>query len=36
MFDVARRKTGLTQRMPELSTKAFRRPAGMQMEFFET
>jgi DNA repair photolyase len=36
LFDVARRKAGLTERMPELSTKAFRRPAGMQMEFFET
>jgi DNA repair photolyase len=34
LFDVARRKAGLTERMPELSKKAFRRPAGMQMEFF--
>jgi hypothetical protein len=34
MFEIARRKAGLTERMPELSTKAFRRPIGTQMEFF--
>ena len=34
MFEVARRKAGLTERMPELSTKAFRRPTGTQLEFF--
>ncbi len=32
LFDVARRKYGLTGR-PELSTEAFRRPPGAQMEF---
>jgi DNA repair photolyase len=32
MFEVARRKTGLTDSGPELSVAAFRRPAGNQME----
>ena len=36
MFEIAKRKAGLAERMPELSTKAFRRPAGTQMDFFET
>jgi DNA repair photolyase len=33
LFDVARRKVGLAERGGELSTAAFRRPGGAQMEF---
>ena len=32
LFDIACRKHGLAGRMPELSTAAFRRPSGKQME----
>jgi DNA repair photolyase len=32
LFDVARRRAGLTGDWPELSTAAFRRPAGAQLE----
>jgi len=35
MFDVARRRAGLAAHAPELSTRAFRRPAGAQMELFD-
>lgn len=31
MFDLAKRKAGLDQPLPEISTAAFRRPAGPQM-----
>jgi hypothetical protein len=31
MFHVARRKAGLAEDAPELSTAAFRRPAGPQL-----
>lgn len=34
LFDVARRKAGLTERGPELSTAAFRRATGQQMRLF--
>jgi DNA repair photolyase len=34
MFELARRKAGLTGRFPALSTAAFRRPAGPQMELW--
>jgi DNA repair photolyase len=34
LFEVARRKHGLTERMPELSTAAFRRPPGAQLDLF--
>ncbi|MBI5383712.1 MAG: PA0069 family radical SAM protein [Verrucomicrobia bacterium] len=33
MFHVARRKAGIPEDGPELSTAAFRRPAGAQLEF---
>ena len=33
MFEAARRKVGISEQGPELSTAAFRRPAGAQMEF---
>jgi hypothetical protein len=32
LFDVARRKAGLTERGGDLSTAAFRRPGGAQIE----
>jgi DNA repair photolyase len=32
MFDVARRKAGLPEDRPELSTRAFRKPEGAQLE----
>ncbi|PWU16720.1 MAG: radical SAM protein [Verrucomicrobia bacterium] len=32
MFEVARRKAGIPEKGPELSTAAFRRPAGNQLE----
>ncbi len=32
LFEVARRKAGLADNLPELSTKAFRRPVGAQLE----
>ena len=32
MFEVARRKAGIPEHSPELSTRSFRRPAGAQME----
>ena len=35
LFDVARRKAGLAERGSELSTAAFRRPGGAQMQLFE-
>ncbi|MCX7826324.1 MAG: PA0069 family radical SAM protein [Verrucomicrobiae bacterium] len=35
MFDVARRRARLHAHAPELSTKAFRQPAGPQMALFE-
>lgn len=34
MFDIARRKAGITGGFPELSTAHFRRPGGPQMELF--
>ena len=34
MFDLAKRKAGITGGFPELSTAHFRRPAGPQMELF--
>ncbi len=34
MFEVACRKAGITERGPQLSTAAFRRVAGRQMEMF--
>jgi len=34
LFEAARRKHGLTGRMPQLSTAAFRRPAGPQLDLF--
>jgi DNA repair photolyase len=33
MFHVARRKAGMPEEWPDLSSAAFRRPAGAQMEF---
>jgi DNA repair photolyase len=33
MFRTARRKVGMSEHGPELSTASFRRPAGAQMEF---
>jgi len=35
LFDVARRKAGIPERENNLSTAAFRRPGGAQMELFE-
>ena len=35
LFEVARRKAGLAERGGELSTAAFRRPGGAQMQLFE-
>ncbi len=35
LFDVARRKAGLAEHTPELSTAAFRRPGGEQMRLFK-
>ena len=35
LFDVARRKAGLTACAPELSSAAFRRPGGAQMGLFD-
>ncbi len=35
LFDVARRKVGLAEHGPELSTAAFRRPTGQQIGLFE-
>ena len=35
LFDVARRKAGLAEHGPELSTAAFRRPGGGQMPLFK-
>jgi len=35
MFDVARRKVGIAERGWELSTAAFRRPGGAQLQLFE-
>jgi DNA repair photolyase len=35
LFDVARRKAGIGQRGGELSTAAFRRPGGAQLQLFE-
>jgi hypothetical protein len=32
MFEVARRKAGLAEDAPALSTAAFRRPPGNQLE----
>ena len=34
MFQVARRKAGISDVEPELSTAAFRRPAGAQLSLF--
>jgi DNA repair photolyase len=34
LFEVSRRKAGLNESGPELSTDAFRRPPGAQLEFF--
>lgn len=34
LFDLARRRAGLGQRGPELSTASFRRPAGAQLALF--
>jgi DNA repair photolyase len=34
MFEVARRKAGIPERGPHLSTAAFQRPSGPQMELF--
>jgi len=34
LFKLARRKAGMSERGPELSTAAFRRPAGPQLELF--
>jgi DNA repair photolyase len=34
LFDVACRRTGLDREFPQLSTAAFRRPAGRQLELF--
>jgi hypothetical protein len=34
LFDVACRRAGLDRGFPELSTAAFRRPAGRQLELF--
>jgi DNA repair photolyase len=34
LFDVARRKAGIGQRSGELSTAAFRRPGGAQLQLF--
>ncbi|HVR37265.1 MAG TPA: PA0069 family radical SAM protein [Methylomirabilota bacterium] len=36
MFDVARRRAGLNRSHPELSIAGFRRPAGAQLELFES
>jgi len=35
LFDVARRKVGIAERGGELSTAAFRRPGGAQLQLFE-
>jgi DNA repair photolyase len=35
LFDVARRKVGIAERGWELSTAAFRRPGGAQLQLFE-
>jgi DNA repair photolyase len=35
LFDVARRKAGLAEHGPTLSTTAFRRPSGGQMRLFD-
>lgn len=35
LFDLALRRAGLARRGPELSTAAFRRPAGAQLALFE-
>jgi hypothetical protein len=34
MFDLARRRAGLTRPFPELTTEHFRPPAGPQMTLF--
>jgi DNA repair photolyase len=34
LFEVARRKYGLTECLPELSTAAFRKPPGAQLDLF--
>jgi DNA repair photolyase len=35
MFELARRKAGVPSKLPELSTRAFRRPGGSQPSLFE-
>jgi DNA repair photolyase len=35
LFDVARRKAGIAERGSDLSTAAFRRPPGAQLQLFE-
>ena len=35
LFELARRRAGLLERGPELSTAAFRRPAGPQLALFD-
>jgi hypothetical protein len=35
LFDVARRKVGIVERGGELSTAAFRRPGGAQLQLFQ-
>jgi DNA repair photolyase len=36
MFELARRKAGLPSKLPELSTRAFRRPGGSQPSLFDS